>query len=251
MSSVSKSVKSYDSSDPAYYDAFRVFLEHTNQKQNAMQWLEQAVSKLSQRRVLIDAGAGNGTLTQWLLESFDSGIGIEPNESLFNELAPLCGRSHQVTIMDSEPEAIGDLVLCSHVFYYIPKSEWSSNLQRLLSWLDDEGVLVLALQNPRTDCMQMVQHFLGDSFDISQLVPMLNDMEGGPYRAELERVQATIHANDLETACQIAEFVLNVLPVPEGLPWGDLEKYVEERFADLDGGYSFSCHQDFLKIQRQ
>jgi hypothetical protein len=243
-------VRSFDSSEPAYYRAFQLFLQHTDQKEKARQWLEDAVAQLPKRITLIDAGAGNGALLRWLSAHFETSIGVEPNPSLYQELAPHCTHSQQASILESELEAMGDLVVCSHVFYYIPKQEWADNLQRLLSWVADEGQLVIALQNPRTDCMEMVRHFTGQSFDLSELVPLLNDLEGGPYNAKLERVQATIKADDLQTACQVAEFVLNVLPIPEDLTWFELEQYVEDRFADLGGGYSFSCHQDFLHIIR-
>jgi hypothetical protein len=39
-------------------------------------------------------------------------------------------------------------------------------------------------------------------------------MSGGRFKTELETFPAHIRAADLRTACEIAEFMLNVLPMP-------------------------------------
>src|SRR5205823_12248677 len=59
-------------------------------------------------------------------------------------------------LLDAKVGAAGDLILCSHVFYYIDASEWLPNLERLVSWLSSSGVLVLVVQNHDTDCMRML-----------------------------------------------------------------------------------------------
>ena len=153
------------------------------------------------------------------------------------------------TIASASPPAAGDFVLCSHVFYHIPRSEWESTLLHLMGWLAPGGVLAVALQNPRTDCMRMVNHFLGGRLDLSELCPTAN-AEDGEFEARLETVPAHVRAPDLGTACEIAEFFLNDLPMPAPPRWEDLEHYVNEHFKQAEGGYQLSCHQDFLRVSR-
>jgi hypothetical protein len=66
----------------------------------------------------------------------------------------------------------------------------------------------------------------------------------------LDTVEARIRTDDLPTACKIAEFVLNVLPMPTPPTRADVETYVAGRFGRRGGTYQFSCNQDFLRIAR-
>jgi len=74
-------VSVYDSKSDAYHDAFGVFLRSTDQKTNARRWLDDLVGQMPERRVLIDAGAGNGQVTAWLLDRFQRTIAIEPQSA--------------------------------------------------------------------------------------------------------------------------------------------------------------------------
>jgi hypothetical protein len=51
----------YDSLTPEYHRAFEIFLNHTDQKLKAQQWLNDLVDRLPCKDIFIDAGAGNDT----------------------------------------------------------------------------------------------------------------------------------------------------------------------------------------------
>jgi hypothetical protein len=244
-------VRSFASSSPDYHRAFRTFLAHTDQKDQALAWLSRQVEALGDRAVMIDAGAGGGKLTSWFIPYFRRVIAIEPNPSLEAELRAASPTADVLptTITAAAPSAAGNFVLCSHVFYHIPEAEWEQNLRRLMDWLAPGGVLAIALQSPRTDCMRMVGHFIGGRFDLGRLCRVAEAVPGG-FEARLETVPAQVRTADLETACEIAEFVLNVLPMADPPSWRDLERYVREHFARADDGYRFSCDQDFLRVSR-
>src|SRR5262245_60396135 len=142
-------VQVYDSQGQAYHDAFGVFLAHTDQKIKAREWLDRLVQGLPARRVLIDAGAGNGQVTAWFLDKFERTIVNEPNASLRADLKKHCPKAEILadTIMDTHPGAVGDLVLCSHVFYYIEGAQWLDNLEQLTCWVSPQGLVVVVLQN--------------------------------------------------------------------------------------------------------
>jgi hypothetical protein len=59
-----------------------------------------------------------------------------------------------------------------------------------------------------------------------------------------------VTAPDLATAYVIAEFMLNLLPLPNPPARGIVEKYIGDHFANREDGFRFSCHQDFLTIAR-
>lgn len=245
-----RKVRCFDSTSPEYMKAFHTFLSNTDQKERALAWMESEVSALSQRRTAIDAGAGTGKLTAWLADRFSTVVGIEPNPSLAAQFHSTCPDVDLIpeTILDGNPITASDFILCSHVFYYLPKTEWEANLQRLISWLAPGGVLAICIQNQETDCMRMVDHFIGGQFNLEELTTIANSTPGGPYRVRLDTVPARIRATDLPTACEVAEFILNVLPMNDPPTWSDLEEYVAKNFAH-SSGYEFSCDQDFLRVE--
>lgn len=244
-------VSTYDSQSPAYHRAFEVFLAHTDQKVKARDWLKGLVHGLPSRQVFIDAGAGNGKVTAWFLEDFQRTIAIEPNPSLCDELRRTCPTAEVLPqkILDAQLSILADLVLCSHVFYYIDAADWMTHLEKLVSWLAPEGVLVVAVQNHDTDCMRMLEHFCGYRFHLSELASRFEALRGRHYRVEIATVPAQVVTADLDSAFIVAEFMLNLLPMPDPPPRRILEEYVRKHFASSAGGYRFSCDQDFLTIR--
>jgi SAM-dependent methyltransferase len=247
-------VTAFSSDSPAYQTAFQAFLDHTDQKRNAFAWLSSEIERLPRRDTFIDAGAGNGQLTARLVPYFDQVIAVEPNPSLVRELRTLCPTAEVLdqTIDQAMPRAKADFILCSHILYYIPLESWVPNTLRLAEWLNPGGVLAIAIQNPETDCMKMVRHFVNTRLDdLSQLEADFRAQRPDEFDVHLETVPAHIRCDDLETACTAAEFILNIQPIKEPPLWQDLEGYVADRFRLASGGYQFSCHQDFLRIQRR
>lgn len=245
-------VLSYSSQGAAYHDAFRVFLEHTDQKTNALAWLDRVVAELPAHGTLIDAGAGSGVLTARLAPRFDRTIAIEPNLSLADDLQAACPTAelHRKMILDALPGHLADFIVCSHVFYYIPPGAWLDHLRRMVGWLQPRGVLAITIQNPDTDCMKMLRDFLGVRFDLADLGERFLVGERGTYRAEIETVPATIVTDDLETAVTVAEFMLNLTPLRNPPLRSTLESYIVRHFLQPVGNYRISCDQDFLRVVR-
>ncbi len=242
----------YDSQSRDYQEAFELFLKHTDQKVVFKKKLNQLINLLPCRRVFIDAGAGTGQITSWFTERFQRTVAIEPNAFLHQ---PLRKNSPEVELIDkpilvAKPERSADLVLCSHVFYHINQDEWMANLKQLGSWLSSKGMLIMLLQNRETDCMRMLEHFLGSRFDLPGLVRSFQQEMRGNYRVEIETVPAYITTEDLEAAYTIAEFILNDQPMPLPPLRGAVEAYLQKNFRQPKGGYRFSCHQDFIQIRR-
>lgn len=242
----------YDSQTAAYHDAFQVFLDHTDQKLRTREWLDRLVETLPSTSVLIDAGAGNGKVTAWYVKAFERTIAIEPNPYLCDELRTTCpdARVLPTTILEAQPDAPGNLILCSHVFYYIDPSERIRHLEKLTSWVAPGGVLVVIVQHHETDCMRMLDHFLGLRFNMAELTAQLGETFDDRYQLELDLIPARIRTKDLDAAYTVAEFMLNLLPVSHIPDRRAVAAYVEEYFANPSGGYDFSCHQDCLVIHR-
>jgi hypothetical protein len=242
----------YDSLGNDYEQAFGVFLAHTDQKDKARKWLASAVSGLPSRRLFVDAGAGTGKVTAWFVPQFEQTIAVEPNPYLRRQLSQNCPQAKIVPapIVECSFEPAADFVLASHVFYYIPSADWSANLDRLASFLGPRGMLSVVLQNAATDCMAMVEHFHGRRFDLNGPCRDFQSRHEGAFDCRIDTVESHIETKDFANAYIVAEFMLNLLPFREPPLRNDLEEYVRRHFATADGGYRFSCSQDFLVITR-
>ena len=245
-------VRVYDSQSEAYREAFKVFLEYTDQKVNAREWLRRFIQTLPHRQVLIDAGAGTGQLTSWIAPDFERTIAIEPSEYLreeFRQNLPDC-QLLSGFITEVTPPGKADLVVCSHVFYYIDRAEWMRNVETLVSWLKPGGVALIILQNSQTDYNQMIDHFLGKRFDLTPLAKEFQQTRGEDFSVKCDLVQAHFTPLDLHSAYIVVEFMLNLFTITSPLKRKDLEDYISQNFRDSQGGFRMSCHQDMLQIQR-
>jgi len=244
-------VQVFDSRGEAYKQAFQVFLDHTDQKRNATRWLQQVVDRLPARRVFIDAGAGNGELAKTFAPAFERTIAIEPNGYLLAQLqlaVPLAEAIGQ-PIMAAQPSAQGDLVLCSHTFYYIPAENWLAHLERLVSWMSPAGVTIVVLQHRESGCMNMLHHFLGHRFELQQTAERFRAKHGDRYDVATTLDHAHVMTPDLAKTYSVAEFMLNLLDMNHAPAKRDVEAYLQSHFASPDGGYRIPVHQDFLQIR--
>ena len=195
-------VRTYDSSSADYRQAFDVFLSHTDEKAKIKEHLEGIIASLPARRTLIDVGAGNGTLTAWAGERFPKTIAIEPNPALRHDLTRRCPHAEVIPqrIAEVNLPPLGDLILCSHVLYYVGQEEWLSTIKQMAAWLSSQGVLVVILQSRDCDCSKVLSRFQGQSID---LVPLGRELESAlsePFQVKLERVPAQVRTPDLSAA---------------------------------------------------
>jgi SAM-dependent methyltransferase len=246
-------VQVYDSRSEDYRRAFAVFLAHTDEKQVIRSWLSRLIDTLPARAVFIDAGAGTGQLTARFQDRFQCTIAIEPSPSLRPELQLSCPAAELLfqSILDARPSAAGDLILCSHVLYYIPTADWPRHLERLASWLTPRGVLAVLLQNADCACTRLLEHFSGHRPELLPFADRFRADHGNQFQVAVERVPAVVRTPDLAAAFTVAEFMLNLLPQPRPIPRAEVEAYLHAHCAAPDGGFRLSLDQDFLTIRRQ
>jgi len=246
-------IRIFDSQGEAYKQAFQIFLDHTDQKRNAKRWLQEVVDRLPAHRIFIDAGAGNGEVTKAFAGVFQRTIAIEPNVYLRNQLQQTLPTVEAIglPILAAEPVARGDLVLCSHTFYYIPPEEWLAHLERLVSWMSPTGVTIVVLQHRESGCMNMVHHFFGHRFELRQAADAFRARHGDQYDVVITLDPAHVETPDLGKAYAVTEFMLNLLEIKSAPARQDVEAYVQANFATPDGGYRIPVHQDFLTIRHR
>ena len=244
-------IRIFDSQGEAYKQAFKTFLDHTDQKRNAKRWLQNVVNDLPTRSVFIDAGAGNGEVTKAFSGAFGRTVAIEPNAYLLNQLQAAIPDAEAIgrPIMAADPAVQGDLVLCSHTLYYIPADQWLAHLERLVSWMSPTGVTIVVLQHRESGCMNMVHHFFGHRFELRRNADAFQAKYGDRYEVETTLDPAHVDTPDLPSAYAVAEFMLNLLTIDHAPTRQDVEAYLRANFTAKDGTYRIPVHQDFLMIR--
>ena len=154
-------------------------------------------------------------------------------------------------ILAAQPAAQGDLVLCSHTFYYIPPEEWLAHLERLVSWMAPTGVTIVVLQHRESGCMNMVHHFFGHRFELHRTANAFRAKHGDRYDVVTTLDPAHVQTSDLDKAYAVAEFMLNLLEVKHAPTRQEVEAYVQANFATQEGGYRIPVDQDFLQIRHR
>ena len=185
--------------------------------------------------------------------SFNQTIAIEPNTYLLNQLRQALSAVEAIDrpIMEAQPTAQGEFVLCSHTLYYIPAKEWLAHIERLVSWMAPGGVTVLVLQHRESGCMNMLHHFFGHRFELRQTMETFRTKHGGRYEVTITMDPAHVETPDLAKTNAVAEFMLNLLGLTNPPTTHDVETYLKIHFAQPNGSFKIPVNQDFVEIRHK
>ncbi|WP_161500740.1 class I SAM-dependent methyltransferase [Embleya scabrispora] len=240
-----------------YRRAFELFLAGSDEKAVTHAHLLALVERLPRRSVFLDIGAGSGATTRYLGSHFERAVAIEPSKYMRDALRRTYPEAEVLSdpVETAEPGVLADFALCSHMFYFLPASQYLPTVRRLLGWVRPGGELVLILQNPNNECMRLVRHFFDIRFDLSSTANALRtgheDLVGS---CTLETLPVRFHADNLADTLAVAEFMANVPDLaerPTRPTRKDLEQYVLKHFADPDGtGFTITHDHDIVRIRR-
>ena len=243
--------------DRLYHQYFGWFLQHTNEKERIWDWFSQELlPQISTRDVLIDAGAGNGELLSHFSPKFHQCIAIEPNPAFANNLLKFIPDKffYQTTIIGAPgllPKA--NLVVASHVKYYIPSEEWKINTDRLISWLAPGSCLVEIFESIHSDFQRMRREFLGREYvrELQHFAWQYSRQKN--IEVKVDTREAWVTCTSLEIMLGIAIFMMNDL-APEilsnhpGRPTCEqLAQWIHQNYYSSDGVYRMYCTQDFMQ----
>ncbi len=242
----------FDSAGEPYRKAFSTFLAHTDQKANAMVWLEREIEALPRRDTFIDAGAGNGKLTRSCRNVSRRRSRSSRTPSPRADLIAACLDATALGKPSprAEPATPGDFVLCSHVFYYIDRSEWAATLRRLSGWLAPGGVLAIASPAPRNR-----PHADAPSLHGPAVRPAGPPPRASPGSPRTSSTSDTIWSSAHHDECPSIRLtrspssVLNLIPLPS--PCAEaVREYVARHFAQPMDDIA-SRHQASLRPSRR
>lgn len=159
-----------------YATAFRLLSSTSRHPENIGQVVEERIlPRLPERPSLLDVGAGPGKVAERLSPHFGSLTLLEPNREQIGSLALERTKIvHDTLERYASPERY-DLVLCSHVLYHVPLSDWGGFIDRLLAFTRPGGYCVIVLGAARGQNYQMHRDFTETVISSEQLIQTLRE----------------------------------------------------------------------------
>ncbi|MCY1022463.1 class I SAM-dependent methyltransferase [Pyxidicoccus sp. MSG2] len=143
-----------------YATAFRVLAATARHPENIGQVVEQRIlPQLPKQPSLLDVGAGSGKVAERLAPHFDLLTLLEPNRD------QIAGFNHGKAKILLEPferyqsSEQFELVLCSHVLYHVPLSDWGGFIDRLLSFVRPGGYCLIVMAAARGPTYELCRDF--------------------------------------------------------------------------------------------
>ena len=143
-----------------YATAFRLLAAHARHPENIGQAFEERIlPRLPKQPALLDVGAGSGKVAERLAPHFGSLTLLEPNH---NQIA---GFEHEKAKILLEPleryhsSEQYELVVCSHVLYHVPLSDWGAFIDRLLTFVRPGGYCLIVMAAGRGPTYELCRDF--------------------------------------------------------------------------------------------
>ena len=143
-----------------YATAFRLIAASARHPENIGQAVEARIlPHLPKQRALLDVGAGSGKVAERLAPHFGSLTLLEPNQ---NQIAGLKLDKARILLEPLERYPSSEqyeLVVCSHVLYHVPLSEWGGFIDRLLTFVRPGGYCVIVMAAARGPTYALCRDF--------------------------------------------------------------------------------------------
>ena len=237
---------------------FETFLRYTNEKEKSSTQLAAILQDLlNNESSILDIGTGNGEYLHLTLskinglENYNLTL-LEPSEDLSTQLEARFEsivtkkEIHVVssTLADFVTEDKFDIILASHLFYHLPRTNWAADLSRMISLLKPGGVLIIVLRE-KDDAYTFKTQFKPLLFSNFTRALLLDDiLEKLPDNLEVKKLLAPSELNipyksSEEDTISIIEFYLNKKwhEIPPSIQKDALD-FIETRkglFKQLDG----------------
>lgn len=159
-----------------YATAFHLLARTALHPENIGQWVERSLlSRLPARPSLLDVGAGPGAIARRLAPHFGSLTLLEPNREQLGAFELPGARLIHGTLESFQSPEQYELVLCSHMLYHVPVSEWGGAIERLLSFVRPGGYCLVVLGSARGQNYEMHRDFTQTVITSEQLKTVLGE----------------------------------------------------------------------------
>jgi len=199
---------------------------------------------------MLDIGVGNGDLTHHLGSYYNYVTIIDNDQNALDNIQDdyyladtktnkILGSILEVDIPDKKY----DLILLSHVLYYIDPDLRISLVSKLRNMLSNEGYLMIIF-NEGLSRYEFTKHFGGKNFEFSEL---LNKLKSEDYHNSVRIIESReeIRNSNLNEMLHIASVCLKDASATENID--DVKDYLRSHHYN-DGVYSMEMTQNIILI---
>lgn len=232
-----------------YQQQLSLFSSCSTEKGIELLKIGMVIASLPERRAFLDIGAGGGHLTVPVSQMFETTTVVEPNPRQADMFSRRCPgfRVFTGSWMDA---GFGsdrfDLVLCSHVLYYVPEGTWMATIEKMYRSLSPGGCLVIVVQSPLGEVARFFNAFT--SYDVP-VIELARDVIGryGDDAVRLEYFQNEIFTESLDDLVEIGLFL--IIDRNFRKRTAEIRNYLQEHHA-VTGGYHIVQDEILLVVQK-
>ncbi|MHB8164255.1 MAG: class I SAM-dependent methyltransferase [Methanoregula sp.] len=200
-----------DTSDDAEYQhQLSLFSNGSTEKGIELIKAGMVIETLPRRERFLDIGAGGGHLTIPIARQFEMTTIVEPNPrqaEIFQRRCPdfrICNEYWKDIDLGDERF---DLILCSHVLYYIPEGSWMQTVEKMYRHLSPGGCLIIVMQSPLGEVADFFNTFT--TYDVP-ILDLTRDVIAlySDDAVQLQYFQNEIYADSLDDVVEIGLFLL-------------------------------------------
>lgn len=167
--------------DAGYQRQLQLFTQCSTEKGIELLKIGEVIARLPDRQRFLDIGAGGGHLTIPVAQQFEKTTIVEPNtkqaERFCRQYPAFCVHNGSWTEVTLNDECF-DLILCSHVLYYIQEGAWMSTIKKMYRHLSPDGCIVIVVQAPLGEVAQFFSSFTAYDVPIIELTRDLIEQYG-------------------------------------------------------------------------
>jgi|GEM_PF-3494566 len=201
-----------------YKSQFDLLSFHTTEYDHMREYFRSEIfSRLPEKGHFLDIGAGRGNYARPFSQEFTQTTIIEPNDIYFQEILDWAIEGgihisgHNAGWLEVDFEHTVDLILMSHMLYYVPESDRLAFIQKAYEHLKPGGYLVIVLNSEGCGIRKVYKEFYpSELYDAmpygEQIAGMLRDNGYSNVMQEVFPAEITVPTyNDM---CQLIDFLL-------------------------------------------
>ncbi len=245
--------------DIHYKKTLELMLQSTLETRHNGLFFKRIVLPLLQRKkTLLDVGPGDGEITSWVGNSFKEITAIDTNKEIINALntrKKILKKGIQLTKIQSDilntqlklADDYYDLILLSHILYYVERHKWCYVIDIAYRALRPGGFIAIVLSGDTFGKAKLIHHFGGTSIDINTLAKQCIE-KYGQLNVKIFASREIIFAVDLNTMLHIAGFFLRDAQIASKK--NALIDYIENNCRLKNSSYKMSTQQKSILIHK-
>lgn len=246
------------SEDNTYKEQFDLLSYSTNEYEQSVSFIQESIlPHLPSRQHFLDIGAGSGNLTKPLAPAFQQSSFVEPNQMYYEELLQWGNSNGQALAgyhgdwLDYDFQGQADLVVMSHVLYFVPQAKRSAFIKKAYASVKDGGYLIITVISATSGISHLYRGLLAP--EVYATMPSIEDtlvkMHAEGYeQMRLKLFDAVIQIPNKASMDYLIDFlIMENITSPKAMQ--ERDAYIE-RYLQNDTAYSINSNIGLLILKK-